>query len=553
MIVRGSAPTRYQPEPTIGAQLERISAERPDAESLIDGGRRRTWSDVRRDARAIARALVAAGVGRGDHVAVWLPNQAEWPLTWMAATYIGAVVVPVNTRYRVEEVRYILLQSDARLLVARDRFLGIDYRAMLHELGVGRDGRAHGGDALPELRETVVIGDDAGPATTWDAFLARGTEVEETEIDDRLDAVEPDDPTIIVYTSGTSGHPKGVVHSHRVLRNEVSISEYLRIEPDSRILGHMPFFHVAGGLSAILPPVITGAALVLMERWDPTRAMELIERERITVFGGIATHFIDLLDHPELARFDLASLRTGWVGGSTNPRAVIEGALTRLGIEGLLPVYGMTETTSVTTYPSPGDSFERICSGTGRPISDFELKLIDGDGAELDVGEEGEICVRGHVVMQGYYRNPEATAQAIDAEGWFHTGDLGRLDDEGYLAITGRRTDMFIVGGANVYPAEIELALSEHPGISQAHVVGVPHPRLGEVGFAFVEARAGTDLTEADVRAHCEGRLAEYKIPRHVQLVSDWPMTATGKVQRFRLRELAGEAVAGAEPAAGAN
>jgi fatty-acyl-CoA synthase len=467
-----------------------------------------------------------------------MPNSIEWVQLWFGAAAVGAVVVCVNTRYKTEEVSYIVRQSDAKLLIMVDEFVGIDYLAML-----GRMDRAE----FPELRGVVVLGprvpEDAQP---FEDFVAAGASVEDAAVDEAIAAGGYDDPTIIVYTSGTTGHPKGAVHSHRILRNEHSISEAMEISSESRVMNHMPFFHVAGGFTGILPPLITGGAMVIMERWDPGLALELIERERATVFSGIPTHFIDVLNHPRLSEHDISSLRTGWIGGANNPPEVIDAIIERMGMKGVLPVYGMTETTSITTIPRLSDERSVIVSGKGFPVSDFEVRVVDVEtGAQLDPGVEGEVCVRGHLVMQGYYRNPEATAEVIDAEGWFHTGDLGVLDPDGYLAITGRKSDMFIVGGSNAYPAEIEIALSEEPRVKQAYVVGVPDARLGEVGFAFVELCEGAQASEDEIIAFCRGRLADFKVPRFVQFVDEWPMTATGKIQRFRLGELAGEAITG--------
>jgi fatty-acyl-CoA synthase len=493
---------------------------------MVFGDRRLTWAQAREESRRVARALLAAGVKRGDHVAVWVPNHIEWLLLWLGANYIGAVIVAVNTRYKTEEVEYIVRQSDAKLLVMVDQFVGIDYLAMLARL---RDAD------LPELRGVVVIGQAPSDTQSWEDFLAAAG-------DDELDpsAVAYDDPSFIVYTSGTTGYPKGAVHSSRVLRNECSISEAMDIDAGSRVMNHMPFFHIAGACTGVLPALITGGAMILMERWDVEEAFRLIEKERVTVLSGIPTHFIDLLNDDRLEERDVSSLKTGWIGGANNPPEVIEAIVTKLGMKGILPVYGMTETTSITTIPKLDDPPELVRSGKGFPVSDFEIKVVDTDsGAELDAGAEGEVCVRGHLVMQGYYENPEATAAVIDPDNWFHTGDLGVLDENGYLAITGRKSDMFIVGGSNAYPAEIERALSEHPKVKQAYVVGVPHPRLGEVGFAFVEPRRGEELDRDEVTEFCKGRLADFKVPRHIEFVTEWPMTATGKIQRFMLREQA--------------
>jgi fatty-acyl-CoA synthase len=542
VVIRGTAGERYPWAPiTIAGQLERTAEAHGERLALIFGDRRLSWAEAREASRDLARAMLATGVRRGDHIAVWLPNYPDWVLLWFASAYVGAVVVPINTRYKTEEVGYILGQCDARLLVMIDEFVGIDYLAMLAQLcpRLGADALPNEID-FPELRQVTVVGRAPEGAQPFADFLAAGGGISDADLDSVAAVVDPEDATIIVYTSGTTGHPKGAVHSHRVLRNEYSISEAMAIGAESRVMNHMPFFHVAGAFTGILPPLITGGAMVLMDRWDSTEAFELIEQEGVTVMSGIPTHFIDLLNHPRLDEYDTSTLRAGWIGGANNPPDVIDGAIERLGLEGLLPVYGMTETTSITTIPRLDDPREVIVAGKGRPVSDFELKIVDPDTREeLPAGREGEVCVRGHLVMQGYYRKPEATAAVIDKDGWFHSGDLGVLDDAGYLSITGRTSDLFIVGGANAYPAEIEIAVCEHPAVMQAYVVGVPHHRLGEVGFAFVQRRS--PVSENEITAFCRKRLADYKVPRFVHFVDDWPLTATGKIQRFRLSETARE------------
>jgi fatty-acyl-CoA synthase len=535
MIVAGSPGTRYPWEPiTIAEQLERTAQRHGDRTALIAGELRMTWRETRDAARRVARAMAAAGVRRGDNVGIWLPNQVEWVLGWFATAYLGAAVICVNTRYRSEEIAYILGRADVSLLLMRDRFLQLDNAATLAAMDRSQ---------LPGLHTVVALGDAPPHTLPYGRFLAGAETVEEAEIDRRAAEVTYEQPSIVVFTSGTTGHPKGAVHSHTILRNECAITEWMDIGPESRILGHMPWFHVAGSMSGILPALISGGALVTMEQWNPTAALELIARERVSVFSGIPTHFIDLLDHPDLARYDTSSLASGWIGGASNPPRVIDGAVDVLGVRMLLPVYGMTETTSVTTFPRPDDPRDVVRSGAGVPVSDFEVMVSDPDGAELPAGVEGEIRVRGHVVMQGYYGDPEATARAIDAEGWFRTGDLGVLDEKGYLSITGRTTDMFIVGGSNAYPAEIEASLGRHPEIAQVYVVGVPDRRLGEVGFAFVQRRSGSTLDGDGVRAYGREHLADFKVPRHVEFVDGWPLTATGKIERFRLSGRAREHV----------
>jgi fatty-acyl-CoA synthase len=529
MIVTGSAGDRYPyRDCTLASVLDDVAARHGDREAMVDPTRRLTWTEVRDQARGLARGLMALGVEPGDHVALWLPNWIEWVLMWCACAYVDAVNVPVNTRYRAREVQHILDDSDARVLITVDRFAGINHVAMLESL------------ELPDVRELVVLGDHVPEgARSWDDLTSRADAVSDEALDERAAVVTADSPTIIVYTSGTTGNPKGAVHSHRILRNEHSISEAMDIGPESRILEHMPFFHVAGGFTGVLPPFITGAAMVFLDRWDAGAALELIERERVTVFSGIPTHFIDVLEHPRRSHH-LSTLHTGWIGGANNAPAVLQAVTEQLGLDAILPVYGMTETTSITTIPALDDPPQVLWTGRGRPVSDFEVKVSDLEtGAELEAGAEGEVCVRGHAVMQGYYRDPEATAAAIDADGWFSTGDLGVLDERGYLEIAGRKSDMFIVGGANVYPAEVESVLIEHPQVKLVCVVGTSHARLGEVGVAFVQPQQPGVLDAEDLLRFAGEGLAAYKVPRTVSLVEEMPLTSTGKIERFRLRERA--------------
>ncbi|WP_304721361.1 AMP-binding protein [Conexibacter sp. CPCC 206217] len=517
---------------TLVDRLQRTVAVHGDREALIADDERLTWSEVLDASRQIASGLLALGVAPGDRVALWLPNRVEWPLCWLAAAHLGALTVPVNTRYKAAEAGYLLGHATPRVLVMLDRWLGIDYRALLDEAC-----EQHGAPRPPHV---VVIGEPWQGTISFAQLQRAGADVEDAELDARRDAVVPQDPTIIVYTSGTTGFPKGAVHSHAILRNEYAIADWMGHDERTRLLGHMPFFHVAGGFTGLLPALITGGAVVLMERWDAGRALQLIERERVSSIGGIPTHYVDLLAHPALDATDTSSLQVGWIGGATIAPDVVRGAREQLGVRTILPVYGMTETTSTTTYPRPGDPDEIVLSGRGVPISDFELRVVDpATRAERAPGEEGEIEVRGHLVMQGYYRDPEATAKVLDRDGWFRTGDLGVLGDDGYLAVTGRRSDMFIVGGSNAYPAEIERLLAAHPGVRQVAVVGVPDARLGEVGFAFVQLHPEADLTEEELVRYARSQMSDFKVPRRVAFVAQLPLTSTGKVERHTLRELA--------------
>lgn len=533
----GTGRSRPQLE-LVGDVLDATTARHGDRTAVVQGDRRLTWSEVADASRRLARALLAQGIGRGDNIALWLPNHPEWLLLWLAAVRIGAAVVPVNTRYTPDEAAYVLARSEARLLVVEADFLGLDHPAMFREICPDWDG-AHS-DRLPDLRGVVVVG--AAPAGTrgFEELLASADLVDDATLAAATGEVVSTDPVAVVFTSGTTGRPKGVVHTHAAVTMMRAVGAVMDYGPEDVVLGHLPLFHVSGLFSSFLPAVITGAAYVQLDTWDPGVALRLLHDEGVTVLSGIPTHFIDLLHHPDLSRTDTSKLRTGWIGGSMLPVEVLSGARDVLGMKALLPVYGMTELTSTTTLGRPDDPVESLLAGKGLPLSGYEIRLVDPTSqAPVPVGTEGEILVRGYVVMRGYYRDPDATAAVLDSDGWFRTGDLGVFDERGYLAVTGRISDLFIVGGNNVHPADVEHVLTAHPDVAQAHVVARSDPRLGEVPVAFVERRVDTGTTAEDLLAHCRARLAGFKVPREIRFVSTWPSTPTGKVQRSRLREMA--------------
>ncbi len=525
----------------------RDSARRfPERRALVGPAHSITYAEFDRAADELAHGLAAQGIGRGDQVAIWMTNCPEWVVCWMACVRVGAVLVTLNTRFKQEEVEYILRQSDAKLLIAMDRFWNIDFLAIIRELVPES---AHAPSAgwrsarLPQLRSIVLWGDTAPPGTLnlaglramGAARLAQGAQ---------LPRVSVEHPVIIVYTSGTTGHPKGAVHDHRVLRNAANIARVMRITPSDVILGHMPFYHIAGAITACTTAILLGCTNVTLPHWQPDEALEVIDRERVSIFGGIPTHFIDCIDAVERRGQSPVSLRSAWIGGAPVTPDVALAARAALGLEALIAVYGMTETTAVTNASGFDDPLEILCDNKGRPIGDFEVGVFEPGGSQaLPVGEVGEIRIRGHVVMQGYYRNDLATAEVRSPDGWFRSGDLGSLDDAGYLKITGRLKEMFIVGGTNAYPAEIERLLQAEPEVKQAVVVGVPDRRLGEVGFAFVQLHEGERLQTEVLIAKLRTRMADYKVPRFVEFVTDFPRTTTGKIQRFVLQRQARERV----------
>jgi fatty-acyl-CoA synthase len=530
---------------TIGRALSRAARLWGERPFLIDGARRLSFAETEREVDRHARGLLEAGIGRGGVVAIWLPNCADWVLLWLACARIGAVVAPVNTRYRADEVEYVLRHSRAAMLVMAERFWTTDYLALLRsflpEVDDERRCGALGAARLPAMRRVVLRGNaQTGAATSLASLLVSGDAFPRAQLYKSAEAIDAEDTTIIVYTSGTSGRPKGARQAHRILRNGANIGASRHYEAGDVVLGHMPFYHVAGSVATVIPALQFGQALVLMHSWDPTEALALIETERVNVFGGIPTHFIDLLQTLGEKRMKPDTIRSAWIGGAAVPPDVARRAVDQLGIHSLAAVYGMTETGGATTYTEWGAPIEVVCANKGKQIGDFELRITEPlTGAPLPPGSDGEIRVRGYLVMQGYFDDDEATNAAITPDGWFRTGDLGRLDPDGNLTSTGRLKEMFIVGGTNAYPAEIERFIGQHPAVAQVVVCGVPDARLGEVCFAFVEPRPGATLCADEVIAFCQGRIADYKVPRFVRILDTLPRTATNKIERHALQAMA--------------
>jgi len=539
---------------TFGKQFAETAERFPENEIMVWGDRRITFREAREEVDRLAKGLLRLGVKKGEKIAVWLPNVPEFLFAWIAASKIGAPLIPINTRYKASEFGYILGDCDATTLLFMPVFLKNHYLEMVRSVCPEMDTCAPGrlvSKNFPLLKNLVAVGGNrpAG-AFSYGDVLTMGNEVARRDLDGMERRVRVEDDLIIVYTSGTTGNPKGAVHTHHILKNEYRICNWRNLDENEKFLAFLPWFHVGGGFSQVIPCLITGGTLVIMSSFDPGEAMRLIDREKITQLDGIPTHFIMMLDHPALGKHDLRSLKGGWVGGAPVTKEVAMGIIHKLGMKEMLVVYGMTETTSVTTFTKVGDTIDHIISTDGIPISTlddvpgFEVKIDDPTShAELPPGTEGEICVRGDIVMKGYYKNPEETGKVIDRDGWFHTGDLGIRFDDGYIKLTGRVKDMFIVGGSNAYPAEIESFLSAHPKVKMVQVVGVPERRLGEVGAAYIELREGEEASESEIIGYCKERMANYKVPRHVVFLEqeDWPLTPSGKVKKFMLRKMFGE------------
>jgi len=524
----------------IGEALQYSADKWPENDFVVGMGERITYAEFNGRVDRLATGLMGLGIVRGDHVACWLTNGPDWIMTWLACCRLGATVVSINTRYKTQEVEFILRQSDAKLLVAMPSYWEIDYLSMISEMVPGYETSTPGSlecDSLPELRGVLLWQDESHPGTI-SLHTLQANDADRAALDAAAATLETEDPVVIIYTSGTTGVPKGAMHCHRVLLEGRDIAKALHMEAGDNVLCHLPLYHVAGSVATVMPAMQHGATIVTMEQWEPTAAIDLIERERVNIMGGIPTHFIDMLGVPGVEQRDTHCLKSAWIGGAPVTPKLARAAKDILKFDALQAVYGLTETMGGTTLSEFEAPIEVTCENKGKPIGSFEVKVVQNESGEsADIDEDGEIWVRGYTVMLGYYKNEEATRAAITPEGWFRTGDLGHYDKDGYLKITGRAKEMFIVGGSNAYPAEIERYLETHPKVGQAVVCGAPHERLGEVCFAFVMPKAGEQLTEGEIVEYCRGQIADYKVPRHVDVVEDFPRTTTNKIQRFILQK----------------
>jgi fatty-acyl-CoA synthase len=512
---------------TIGDNFDRTAAARPDGEALVEvaTGRRWTYAQLRAEVDAVAHGLLAAGVAKGDRVGIWAPNLAEWVFVQYATAKIGAILVNINPAYRTHEVEYVLNQAGISVLVAAPSFKTSDYAGMIEQVRPN----------CPALRSVVLIG-----RPEWDALVESGRGGDPAELARLQAELSPDDPINIQYTSGTTGFPKGATLSHHnILNNGYFVGRGCGYTPEDRVCIPVPFYHCFGMVMGNLGCTSNGATMVIpAPGFDPGATLAAVAQERCTSLYGVPTMFIAELNVDDFDSYDLSSLRTGIMAGSPCPVEVMKQVVDRMGMTEVTICYGMTETSPVSTQTGADDSLEHRVSTVGRVHPHVEVKIVDPEtGLTLPRGEPGELCTRGYSVMLGYWDEPEKTAEAIDRARWMHTGDLGVMDADGYVNITGRIKDMVIRGGENVYPREIEEFLYTHPDILDAQVVGVPDVRFGEELCAWITLRPGAaELTASDVREFATGKLAHYKIPRYVLVVEEFPMTVTGKVRKVEMR-----------------
>ncbi len=512
---------------TIGENLRRTVEKFGEREALVvrSQGYRATWRQLWDQVERIALGLIAHGVARGDRVALWSPNRFEWVVLQFATARVGAVLVNLNPAYKTAELEYALNQSGSSVLILARAFRHNDYVKMLGEV---RD-RCHA------LRLALVLEDD------WELLLRSGAHVTPQVLEERERSLQFDDPINIQYTSGTTGFPKGATLSHHnVLNNGFFVGETIRLTEVDRICIPVPFYHCFGMVMGNLACASHGSTMVIPgEAYDPQLVLETIAAEKCTALYGVPTMFIGELDHPRFAEFDLSSLRTGIMAGSPCPTEVMKRVVTQMHMTEVTICYGMTETSPVSTQTTHDDALEQRVSTVGRVHPHVEVKVIDPEtGAIVPRGQPGELCTRGYSVMLGYWNHDQATATAIDRAGWMHTGDLATLDEAGYVKIVGRIKGMIIRGGENVYPRELEEFLHSHPGISEAQVIGVPSDKYGEEVMAWVRPKPDVTLTAEELTKFCAGKISTFKIPKFWKFVTEFPMTITGKVQKFRMREV---------------
>ncbi|MBI0583310.1 MAG: AMP-binding protein [Methanomassiliicoccus sp.] len=533
-------------EATLGQLLDETVAKCPDTEAIVYADRdyRETWREFSDTIDRVAKGLMALGVKKGEKVAVWATNVPHWVTLQFATARIGAILLTININYKISEIEYVLKQSETENIFIIDGYRDTDYLATIYELVP--ELRSHPRDRLrsekfPHLRRVLFLGPEKHRGMySMNEVMAMGAQTSDAEYKKRQASLSCYDVVNMQYTSGTTGFPKGVMLTHHNIGNNgYWIAANMNYTHADRICLPVPLFHCFGCVLGVMASLNSGATMVILEKYDPVNVMMSVEKERCTALYGVPTMFIAVLDHPLFEKFDFSTLRTGIMAGSPCPVKSMEECVERMNMSEVTIVFGLTESSpgmTQTRYDEP--SLDKKCSTVGQALPGVEVMLFNPDtGAACGVGEHGEVCCRGYNVMKGYYNMPEETARAIDKDGWLHSGDIGRMDEEGYLAITGRLKDMIIRGGENVYPKEVEDFVHHMPGIQDVQVVGVPSKKYGEQVGAYVILKKGVQMTPEDVQDHCRGKIAWYKIPKFVAFVDEYPMTASGKIMKYKLRE----------------
>jgi len=532
---------------TIGDMLDEIAQTYPDNDCIVSmhQGIRMSYKEFKEEADRVARGLMALGIKKGDRVGIWSTNNVEWVLIQFATAKIGAILVNINPAYRTTELEYAMKQSELNTLILIESFKSSDYIKMVYEvepsIKESRPGEINS-DKLPNLKNVICLSDNDHPGMfKWKDLLSLASKVDKSDLANAQKELEFDDAINIQYTSGTTGFPKGVTLSHfNILNNAYFIGERMKFTDKDRLCIPVPFYHCFGMVLANLACVTHGATMVLPnEYFDAESVLKTVEKERCTALHGVPTMFIAELEHPDFNKYDLTSLRTGIMAGSPCPIEVMKRVNNEMHMGEITIAYGLTEASPVITQTLADDTLEHRTETVGTPLPFVEVKIIDPQtGKIVPVGEQGELCTRGYHVMKYYYNNPEATKEAIDENGWLHSGDLATMDKDGYFKITGRIKDMIIRGGENIYPREIEEFLYTHPKIADVQVIGVPDRKYGEEVCAWIKLKEGESATAEEIIEFCKGKIAHYKVPRYIKFVDSFPMTITGKIRKVEMREI---------------
>lgn len=534
---------------TVGQVVKEQAALNPKTEAYVypEHGIRKTYKEFDEETDRLAKAFIGIGIEKGEHVAIWSDNKREWLLSQFATGKMGGILVTVNTSYQSSELEYLLEQSDATTLILGEEFKGTSYIEIVNtvcpELATAEKGKIVS-KKLPHFKRVIVMSNSSYPGIyTWNEFEVFAEKVSDAEYQERFHSMDPDDVINIQYTSGTTGFPKGVMLTHlNVVNNGKLIGDTMNLTETDRLCIPVPFFHCFGCVLGTMAAVTHSTTMVIAEQFEPKRVLQMVQDEKCTGLHGVPTMFIAELNHPDFASFDTSTLRTGIMAGSPCPIEVMKKVIHDMGASEITIAYGQTESSPVITQTRADDDIEKRVSTVGKPHTGVEVKIIDPvTGQQVATGVPGELCTRGYHVMKGYYKNVEATKAAIDPEGWLHTGDIAVEDEDGYIAITGRIKDMVIRGGENIYPREIEEFLYQHPSVQDVQVVGVPDPKYGEELMAWVILKEGEKLDAEELKAYCTGKISRHKIPRYIEFTKEYPMTASGKIQKFKLRELSVE------------
>jgi fatty-acyl-CoA synthase len=532
---------------TIGKLLEEKARLHPEHEAVIYSDRNLRWTYKEFDevCRKAAKGFMKLGIEKGEHVAAWSTNTPEWLITQFSTGKMGAVLVTVNTNYRTSELEYLLKQSDSTTIILMDTWKDSSYIEMLYEIVPELKSSEPGmvvSSRLPFLKNVIILGTKKYPGTySWEDIVRLGETVSDKDLDERMNSLEVDDVINMQYTSGTTGFPKGVMLTHsNIVNNGFNIANCMKLTQTDRLCIPVPFFHCFGCVLGTMACVSVGATMVPVQEFSPKRVLQTVQKERCTGLHGVPTMFIAELNDPDFDQYDLSTLRTGIMAGSNCPIEVMKAVIEKMGATEITIAYGQTESSPVITQTRTDDPIELRVETVGKALPNVEVKIVEpGSNKEVPRGVQGEMCTRGYHVMKGYYKNEHATRDAIDKDGWLHTGDLAVMDENGYCKITGRLKDMIIRGGENIYPREIEEFLYTHPKVLDVQIVGIPDAVYGEEVMAWIILKEGELATSAEIKEFCQGKISKHKIPRFIEFTNSYPMTASGKIQKFRLREQA--------------